>query len=333
MAVPSILDVATRQDPDGRLARLIIEQLAQTDGILDDIYAEECNDGSGHKTTIRTGLPTGTWRQLYQGVQPSKSTTAQVRDACGMLEYRSEIDVKLQGLRAGGDIAKAFRQSEEEPFRQALKNDVISTLFYGNASITPSKFTGIAARFNTSVVADAATGRNVIKGGGSGLDNTSIYIHTWGSKYGKMIFPQGSAVGITAKDLGEGDAFDSNQARYRALMTMYGWDCGYSLGDWKGVVRIPNIDVSDLTKTGSTGADLVDLIVQGIELLPEEAVATGRVAIYCNRTVRSFLRRQITNKDNVWLSWGEVAGKKVVKFDDFPVRLCESITNAEALVP
>lgn len=326
MSNPTLLDIQLRQDPDGRAARRIIEQLSQTDGILDDMTFEQCNDGSGHVTTIRTGLPDATWRQLYQGVQPSNSTTAQVRDTTGMLEARSEIDVKA-AQRAGGSAT--WRESEEMPFRQSLKNQVVSTLFYGNESTAPAKFTGIHARFNSL---SAANADNIIDAGGSGGDNTSIIIHTWHPLFGTMIYPDGSNAGLKVEDLGVQDSFDSNQRRFRAYHTLYGWDTGYSLRDWRGVVRIANIDSSDLTKNAASGADLVDLIVQGLELLPEEAFAYGRIAIYCNRRIRSFLRRQITNKDNVWLSMGEVAGKKVVMFDGHPVRRCDSLLLSEARV-
>jgi len=330
----SLLDLKLRQDPDGRLARRIIEQLSQSDGIFDDLQFMECNDGSSHLTTVRTGLPEGTWRQLYQGVQPSKSTTAPVRDATGILEMRSEIDCALPGLQQGGDAAKEFRYSEEASFRQSLKNNVISTLFYGNASVTPSKFTGLAARFSTSNPSTAASGDNVIKGGGSGLDNTSIWVVAHGGPYLNMLYNRGSNAGITVRDLGEQDSFDSNGARFRALHSMYGWNVGMTLGDWRGVARIPNIDISELTKTGGTGADLVDLVTQAIELLPEDVNQPGvKLAIYSNRKVRSFMRRQIQNRDNVWLSWGEVAGKKVLMYDDIPWRRCDSIVNDEALVP
>ena len=334
MPSASLLDLKLRQDPDGRMARKIVEQLSQSDGIFDDLQWMEANDGSTHLTTVRTGLPEGTWRQLYQGVQPSKSTTAQVRDACGIFEMRAEIDTAMPGLQAGGDAAKEFRFSEEASFRLTLKNQLISTLFYGNASVTPSKFTGIAARFSTSVAATAASGDNVIKAGGSGADNTSIYVVANGGPYLNMLYAKGSNAGFTVRDLGEQDSFDSNAARFRALHTMYGFNGGCTLGDWRGVVRIPNIDISELTKTGSTGADLVDLVVQAIEMLPEEVNQPGvKLAIYSNRKVRSFMRRQIQNRDNVWLGWGEVAGKKVMTFDDIPWRRCDSIVNDEALVP
>ena len=330
----SLLDLKLRQDPDGRMARAIVEQLSQSDGIFDDLQWKEANDGSTHLTTVRTGLPEGTWRQLYQGVEQSKSTTAQVRDACGIFEMRSEIDCALPGLQGGGDAAKDFRWSEEASFRLALKNQLISTLFYGNASITPSKFTGIAARFSTSVAATAASGDNVIKAGGAGVDNTSIYIVAHGGPYANMLYAKGTNAGFSVRDLSEQDSFDSNQRRFRALHTMYGFNGGFTLGDWRGVVRIANIDNSDLTKTGSSGADLVDLVVQGLELLPEEVNQPGvKIGIYSNRTIRSFMRRQMSNKANTWLDWGDVGGKKVLTFDDIPWRRCDSILNTEALVP
>ena len=332
MAVASLLDLKLRQDPDGKIARRIIELQAKVDGALDDFQVEECNNGNTHETIVRTGLPEGTWRQLYQGVDSSKSTTAKVLETTGMLEMRSTLDVKLTGLRSGGDAAKEYRFSEEAPFRQALKRDVMSTFFYGNNSVTPSKFTGIAARFNTRNEATAATAANVIHGGGSGIDNTSIYIHTWGDLYGKLIVPAGTNAGISVRDLGESDVNDDNGKPYRALQTLYGWDLGYSLRDWQGVVRIANIDVSELTKTGSTGADLGDLITQGLELLPDDAFALGKVVIYVPKIIRSFLRRQMQNRDNVMLHWDEIAGKKVLHFDGTPIRRCDSIVLNEALV-
>lgn len=332
MAVASILDVELRKDPDGKIARKIIELQTKTDPALMDMKWEKCNDGTTHLTTVRTGIPEGTWRQLYQGVDQSKSTTAQVRDATGMLEMRSRVDVKLPGLRGGGEPAREFRFSEEAAFRQGLKNDVMATWLYGDQSVAPAKFTGVMARFNTRNTALAATAEHVIHGGGSGLDNCSILIHTWGDNYGKMIFPEHSNAGLSVRDLGEDDVLDENGKPFRALQSLYGWDLGYSLGDWRGVVRIANIDVSELTKTGSTGADLVDLITQGLELLPDEAFELGNVVIYVPKIIRSYLRRQMVNKDNLQLHWDELFGKKVLHCDGVPIRRLSSLVTNESLV-
>src|SRR5258708_33785452 len=78
-------DWAKRLD-DGYKIATIIELLSQTNEILEDMYVIEGNLPTGHKTTVRTGLPQATWRLLNTGVPNAKSTTAQLVDACGNLE-------------------------------------------------------------------------------------------------------------------------------------------------------------------------------------------------------------------------------------------------------
>ena len=71
-------------------------------------------------------------------------------------------------------------------------------------------------------------------------------------------------------------------------------------------------------------------MTQALEVVP--SLSAGKAAFYCNSTIRSFLRRQITNTTNVNLTFENVAGKMVLEFDGVPVRKCDSILNAEALV-
>ena len=89
---PTLMDFARREDADGKIST-IVELLAQSNEILEDMTFVEGNLPTGHKTTIRTGLPSATWRLLNYGVQPSKSTTRQVTDSCGMLK-RSPKSIK-----------------------------------------------------------------------------------------------------------------------------------------------------------------------------------------------------------------------------------------------
>src|SRR5689334_19638693 len=96
-AALTLAEWATRLDGDGKPAA-VIELLGQTNEMLTDMLWMECNDGASHKTTVRTGLPAATWRQLNYGVARSKSTTTQARDSTGMLEIFSEIDKSLADL-------------------------------------------------------------------------------------------------------------------------------------------------------------------------------------------------------------------------------------------
>ena len=82
---PTIGDIAKGLDPDGSVAQTV-EILNQTNEILTDATFIEGNLPTGHRTSIRTGLPQPTWRKLYGGVQPTKSTKAQVTDMLAGLE-------------------------------------------------------------------------------------------------------------------------------------------------------------------------------------------------------------------------------------------------------
>ena len=140
--------------------------------------------------------------------------------------------------------------------------------------------------------------------------------------------PKGAKAGLQHKDLGEVTLEDDAGGKYQGYRTHYQWKTGLTLRDWRYVVRIANIDVSALTKDASAGADLIDLMTQALEIPPD--LTSGRAAFYCNKTIRSFLRRQIRNANNVHIGMDEVAGKKVVSFDEVPVRRCDQILNTEA---
>ena len=321
---PTLADVAKRYDADGKIDT-IVELLSETNEVLDDMTFLEGNLPTGHKTTVRSGLPSSTWRKLNYGVQPSKSTTVQITDTAGMLEAYAEVDKALADLN--GNTA-SFRLSEDRAFLESMNQTMASTLFYGDTGTDPEKFMGLGPRYNSL---SAESGDNIIVGGGSGSDNTSIWLVCWGPNTCHGIYPKGSQAGLNHQDLGEVTLEDAANGKYQGYRTHYKWDIGMSLRDWRYVVRIPNIDVSDLTKDASgSSAALVDLMVQAVEKLPN--VNLGRAVFYGNRTISSILRRQITNTSNVRLSMDEVAGKRVMSFDGIPFRRNDAILNTEATI-
>jgi hypothetical protein len=327
---PTLADVAKRLDPDGSIAR-VAEILHQFNEILDDIPWVEGNLPTGHRTTIRSGLPGVTWRKLYGGVQPTKSTTVQVNDTTGMLEAYAEIDKALADLN--GNTA-AYRLSEETPFMESLAQQVAQTIFYGNEGTQPEAFTGLAPRYNTLGTNSTPqnSSDNVISAGGSGSTNTSIWFVLWGEQTMHGIYPKGSKAGLAMNDKGQVTIENADGAggRMEAYRTHYRWDCGISVRDWRYAVRICNVDVTALTKDYSTGADLVDLIVQAFERVP--SLKMGRPALYCNRTIKSYLRRQMVNHKNVLVRPDEVTGKHVLYVDEVPVRRVDQLVNTEAAV-
>ncbi|TAJ26822.1 MAG: hypothetical protein EPO67_17935 [Reyranella sp.] len=299
----------------------IVEILAQTNEVLDDMKWVEGNLPTGHRTTVRTGLPQGTWRQLNYGVQPGKSTTAQVNDACGMLETYSEIDKALADLN--GNTAE-FRLSEDKAFLEGMSQQMAQTVFYGNSSSMPERIMGLAPRFNT-LNAATATSQNIIDAGGTGTDNTSIWLVVWGDLTVHGIFPKGSKAGLQMKDLGEQTLRDPANNPYQGYRTHYKWDAGLTVRDWRYAVRIANIDVSDLSGGGAT--DLVKHMIRATHKVP--SLKTGQPVFYMNRTGRQWLDIQAATKDNVMLRLSEFEGKPVREFLGVPIRTCDQLLNTE----
>ncbi len=330
---PTLLDLAKRSDTDGKVTA-IVEILNATNEILDDMSWSEGNLPTGNRTTIRTGLPAPTWRKLYGGVQPNKSTTAQVTDNCGMLEAYAEVDKALADLN--GNTA-AFRLSEDVAFIEGMNQEVAQTIFYGNEGTEPEAFTGLAPRFNSLT---AANGENIIVGGGSGGDNGSIWLVCWGPNTVHGIVPKGSSAGLQSRDLGEVtiENVDGANGRMQAYRSHYRWDVGLTLRDWRYVVRIPNIDKSALTNVFtagafSAGANLPDLMFQAMRKVPN--LNAGRCAFYMSRDMASWVARQ---KAAMGLSSYAVADtvtgdrRWTETFNGIPMRRVDALAADEAVV-
>ncbi len=323
----TLVDQAKRTDPDGRIAA-IAEILAQSNEILEDCPWVEGNLATGHRTTVRTGLPAVAWRKLNAGVQPSKSTTVQVDEAAGMLEAFGVVDKDLAELN--GNTGE-FRLSENVAFLEAMNQEQASTMFYGDTAVNPERFLGLSARYGTVNPANAQNADNVIDAGGTGTDNTSVWLIGWSPNTIHGIYPKGTQAGLVHEDLGLDTVTDAAGGRYRAYLDRYQWKCGLALRDWRFAVRICNIDVSDLTRNVATGADLIDLMTRALERIQSLSGVTP--VFYANRTVRSFLRRQTVNRvASSTLQYDMVAGKPALRLAEVPIKRVDAILSTEARV-
>lgn len=321
----TLVDFAKSLDPNGQVARTI-DILSQTNEIIDDMLWQEGNLPTGHRTTIRVGLPSVVWRQLYGGVPPSKGVRAQVDDACGMLEARSEVDVDLANLNTN---AGEFRLSEAAGFLEAMNQAFAQTLFYGDTGVNPERFLGLSARYSLS---SATNGLNVIKMGGASNANNSIWLIGWGQDTISGIYPKGSQAGIQHWDLGEGDAFDGSNNRYRAYMDRWQWKCGLTVRDWRYAVRICNIDqTAILADTTGATVKILEAMLKAIFRIP--SIKKCRPAFYCNRTIAEMLAIQAMNKS------ANAMGLKAASeqfgqtsFMNIPIRLVDQLLTTEANV-
>jgi hypothetical protein len=324
---PTLADLAKVTDPDGSIAD-VVEILNQTNEILEDMTWMEGNLTTGNRTSIRTGLPSPTFRKMYGFVQPTKSRATQVTDNCGMMEDYSQVDKALVDM-AGNPAA--FRLQEDRPHIEGMNQTLATKLFYGDETSTPEEFTGLAPRYNDLAAANAD---NIIDAGGTGSDNASIWLICWSPNTCHGIIPKGSKAGIQQRDLGEvtvQDTVGGSTGLYQAYRTHYRWDVGLTLRDWRYAVRIANVDRSLLTVDISTGADLNDLMHQALTEIPNPSM--GRCGWYMDKSILSFLRRQTANAvANSTLSTDMVGGTMQTSWGGYPIRRVDALKTDEARV-
>ena len=99
---PNLVDHAKSSDPDGAIAD-IAELLAQCNEVMKDIIWQEGNLPTGHRTSIRVGLPQGTWRSANVGVASTKPLQAQFDVAIGELVDYSIVDKSIAVLNGNVD--------------------------------------------------------------------------------------------------------------------------------------------------------------------------------------------------------------------------------------
>lgn len=325
----TLTDYRKRMAPDGSID-FIIEALEQSNPILKHIPWLQGNLPTGNKTTLRTKIPTPSIRRINQGIDPHKSETKQVQDTCMMLEDRSEVDVKLLSLQADKE---GFRRSEDAAFVQGFGNIVADNIFYGDTSQNPDTFNGLSVRYNSIGGEKHTAGHQVLAGGTANANNvnTSIYIVGWGTHAVTGIYPKNSQLGLKQQDLGEQDAFDSNNRPYRALVTLFDWDCGLALRDLEACALVRNIDVSGLDSLNAAGTKaLITAIVKAKNRIRNLQNRDKNVHMYVSPAVYDWLELYLLDKNNVHVTRQDLLNAPPqLYFSGIPVEKSDSILETE----
>ncbi len=329
--VLTLSDFAQRLDPDGSVPD-IAELLNEKNEVLSDMLWVEGNLPTGMRTTQRTGLPNVTFRLLNTGVQASKSTVGQVDDACCILEAWSVIDEKLAKLN--GNV-EALRLSEAKPFLEAMNQQFVSTLFYGNIFANPGTFLGFSPRYGA--ISGAVNQQNILSLAGTGSNNTSVWLVGWGEDTVCGIFPKGTMAGLNHEDYGiqtvqtqvAGGAVGVTSGFMRAYQDRFVWEPGLALRDWRYAVRLANINISTLV-TNITTPDVISAMSRSLDRLPSLKGVTP--VFYMNRTIYSFLRLQALNKSNAAVTIQPALNQFELGFEGVPIRRCDQLLNTEAAI-
>lgn len=345
---PTLKDIVDRTAPSGGIAK-IIEAAEISMPLLQDATFIKANDGDGHATTIRTGLPDLAERRYNQGIKKTKTTTMAVREQLAMLEDISEVDAKL--AEKSGNVEN-YRASERIGKLQAGHIWLAKNFLYGSPAVSSDTFMGLAPRLGSK---SALAGSQIIDAGGTGSDNTSMFALTWGGNGANLLYKEGTTAGFEFKDMTpngpeliDAPIQSADRRQMRGYQDWMGLHVGFTLGDWQAAGRVANIDVSDLNRDPSLGgANLLDLLVdlkwslkttasQGINYETGELVS-GKTVLYVNRTVGAMLEKQARAHKHVDLRFEQIMGRDAqsvfqLYYGEWPVKILDSISNAETRV-
>lgn len=315
----TLSDWRGRIDPSGKLDS-IIEAAANVNHFIQDALMMEGNESAGNQATIRTGYPTGTWRKLYGGVPEEKSTTKQVVDSVGILEGYSTVDEHLVEIAPDG---VGFRHGEDAAFLEGLTQTLESKYWYGDTDVDPEQIMGMAPRYGSLSAANAG---NIIDHGGTGTDNTSIWLVTWDPRVHFTFFGKGTKAGFMVEDKGKQTVYDSNNDPYEAWRTHFKWQIGVALLDWRYCARLANIDAS--VRDSGTPAAFKDNLIRLLRKRPNKK---GRAVIYMNQATLTAIdiERTDATSANMALTLREWMGEPTLHLWDVPIRVSDALTDAE----
>jgi hypothetical protein len=180
---------------------------------------------------------------------------------------------------------------------------------YGNTTTNKDGILGLTPRYTSK---EATSGGNIIDAGGTGATNTSVWLVVWGENTVTGIYPKGSQAGLLQQDLGEIDAFDSSNNRFRAYAERWQWKYGLHVKDWRYAVRIANILASDLTGQTNTQAItastwLNKLMIKALQRIP--SMGMGTPTFLASRTVKEMLAIGALDKSQNALSFTEATNQ------------------------
>lgn len=296
--------------------RVLCDTIRDYSAFFDQAVIQAGNDGTGDRGQVITSYPEGEAVAYNEGWDAEKSAGVRVRYDSARIASRSTVDKALYDSRDPRE-RDAWRLQQDLAFSRGLTRGVLRRVLYGNRAQDPRDINGLLNIVTPTN--DAFKYRLIDAKGTSDGKLTDILLVNWDAKDCFLFYPQfGANLGLKVEDTGEHYETGTNGKKMRALFTEFEWQLGIAVYNPERVVRIANVDVSKLTKKNTQGPDLLDLMIQALERLPDEQ--EGRVSFYMNDNTRSFLARQILNKDNVLLSLDEVAGRKVLSFRGVPIQ-------------
>lgn len=316
-----------------------IEMLSEVNPILDDMPIVQCNNGTTHKTLIRTGLPDADWRSLNRGIKPSKSESTAVEDKCGQLASMFQVDEDLVKLY---NNTSDYIMSEEVAFVESFSQKMSDALFYGNFNDDDAMFLGLAPRYPTLNDKLAATARNVISARPATDTSTdaayaSVWLINWGPNTVHGIYPEGLEAGFTRNAHMNTILTDRDGREFPGHKIFYKWNLGLTVRDWRSVVRIANISQEGLDNMVQDGAGespqqvFARLLILAGTKLPRSY--NTRPILYMNQDTFTMLSLIAFEKGLATIQTGMDGMRQVQTFNGVPIKIVDALKfNEEPVV-
>lgn len=328
---PTLLDLALM--PENKDVSEVVNLLAAHNPILEDAPAFECNRGLSHETTVKTGLPSVAWGSLYAGIPAGKGNMQTVKDTTGFVNSAAEVDERYVDIFEKAEDKASARLDMAADHLEALAQEAATAIIYHDSGIDPKKPMGLSPRFSDL---SAENGSQIVNGGGVGADNTSVWLITWDKSSCHLIYPKSHKAGVERKDRGLIPAKDANNDTYMVYREEFAWHFGLTVRNWQYIVRIANIDVSDLTINAASGANLINLMTEAYYKHKGRRSSKGKTMFYMNTTLVKYLDYQarLNPNQNLFLTFDKVGvnAKEILHFRGIPIRECDAILNSESAV-
>lgn len=321
-------DLRKRLSPDNKID-WIMEIMAQSNPIMQDIPWKEGNLPTGNQTTLRTSYPHPQLRRINRGVKTGKSTTRQIVDTCCIMEAYSMVDKRLVQMAPD---KQAFRRSEDAAFVEGFTQDLAKYIFYGDTEKNPDQFNGFSVRMNAFGGEKGTFGYQTVNAGGKTADKqTSIFIVDWGENAVTGIYPKGSKAGLDMQDKGEQIVEDNDGGRYQALMTWFSWDAGLAIQNLRKVAAVRNVDMAkDLSaQTANDRKAIVDnfIIAKNKIQNPKRPIA------YVANDVYTMLELHLNDKTNAYVTRQELMGAMPkIYVSGIEIQKCDALLTTEPVI-
>lgn len=328
---PTMVDIA-RGKVDGKWDKDVVELALESNENLSHFVVLPANDGKNDTTTVREGVPEALWTSYYEGVKPSKGSKRQITNSSGHLEALLQVDANL--IKNEED---AENELGDEAFAQgeAMGNEVMSAVFYGNTKVNGKKFNGMSPVYSklcTPTSTNKDSSYYTLGAQRSAEPDNSALRSIWLVGHGRMgvalFYPRGTSAGLQRGPVKDETVTTPDGNRLRVKEQFFDWTVGLRVKDFRCNVRIANIESNNLE---AIDQDLGDLMLRAVIRARKTGV---QQKFYMPKSVYEYLcvktRKDVKGGGN--FGFAEWDGQKILHFQGVPIFTEDALEVNEEVV-